>query len=115
MNLLHRIFGRRRAALPAIAPPGSATQVHQVKVWPQYHAAIADGTKSFEVRRADRDYRVGDHLVLNEWDPMLYRYTGPRTICEVTYLLPGGQHGIEPGHVVLGIRTLCTSTAGALL
>lgn len=44
---------------------------HDLKVWPAYFEAIVDGTKSFEVRRNDRDFKVGDRLTLREFDPGL--------------------------------------------
>ena len=46
---------------------------------------------------------VGDLLVLKEWDPRRERYTGREMQKEVTYLMVGGQFGIEPGYVVMGL------------
>jgi len=40
------------------------TTVHTLKCWAPYFDAIADGLKTFEMRRNDRDYRVGDTLEL---------------------------------------------------
>lgn len=42
---------------------------HELKIWPQYYARVLDGSKTFEVRKNDRDYQPGDHVVLREWNP----------------------------------------------
>jgi hypothetical protein len=84
---------------------------HRLKTWPTYFEAIRRGDKRFEIRRNDRDYGVGDSLVLREWDPAL-RHEGlieadgytPRTLrCEITYVMHGGRLGIDPQFCVLGI------------
>ncbi len=63
-------------------------------------------TKSFEVRRDDRDYSVGDTLMLREWNPRLEKYTGRSCRCLVTYLLPGGRFGIQEGFVCMSVKRL---------
>ena len=42
---------------------------HKIKIWPQYYARVADGSKTFEVRNNDRGYQPGDIVHLNEFDP----------------------------------------------
>ena len=84
-------------------------RTHTLKTWPQFFTPLATGRKTFEVRRDDRGFAVGDRLVLLEYDPSLgsedsKRYTGRAITVEVTYLMKGGQFGIESGYVVMGIR-----------
>lgn len=43
--------------------------IHELKVWPEYYERLADGTKTFEVRKDDRGYQTGDTLILKEWAP----------------------------------------------
>lgn len=43
---------------------------HVLKIWPDSFEAVIDGGKKFEVRVNDRDYRLGDVLVLREYIPM---------------------------------------------
>lgn len=43
--------------------------IHELKVWPDYFARLADGSKTFEVRKDDRGFQAGDELLLREWDP----------------------------------------------
>lgn len=82
---------------------------HELKVWPEYFNAARKGEKPFEVRLNDRDYAVGDVLVLKEWNPWIgiggepFGYTGREIRRRVTYVLPGGQFGISPRWCVLGL------------
>lgn len=41
---------------------------HELKVVPPFFDHLFDGTKTFEVRRDDRGFEVGDLLWLREWD-----------------------------------------------
>jgi uncharacterized protein DUF3850 len=58
------IFTRMRAARIE-----TVCGYHDIKCWPEAFVALADGTKTFEWRRDDRGYRVGDLLMIREWDP----------------------------------------------
>lgn len=46
---------------------------HTLKTWPQYYRRVQDGTKTFELRRDDREPRfaVGQSLRLVYYDPAL--------------------------------------------
>lgn len=59
--------------------------VHELKIWPEYFEAVCNGTKTFELRRNDRGFQVGDTLILKEWKD---EYTGRQVTCEVSYILP---------------------------
>ena len=77
---------------------------HRLKTWPEYFQAILAGHKTFEVRKNDRDFRVGDLLILAEYEPNEEPgYTSRILYRLVSYVLPGGQFGIEPGYCVLGL------------
>lgn len=79
---------------------------HKLKTWREFFVLVLSGVKKFEVRLNDRDYRVGDELLLQEWDPKANEYTGRNLSRVVTYILEGGQFGIEPEYVVLGIKKI---------
>ncbi|ANL35319.1 DUF3850 domain-containing protein [Rhizobium phaseoli] len=49
---------------------------HILKCWPDEFQAIRAGRKPFEYRKNDRDYKVGDTLLLREFDPAGGFYTG---------------------------------------
>ena len=46
-----------------------ASRKHRLKTWPESFEAIRAHKKTFDVRRADRDFREGDTLVLREFVP----------------------------------------------
>lgn len=81
---------------------------HRLKCWPPYFEAIASGKKNFEVRRDDRGYQRGDVLILEEYDPKgsvieSCKFTGREERRTITWVLTGGQFGVEPGYVVLAL------------
>lgn len=75
---------------------------HDLKCWVGFFQDVLDGRKPFEIRQNDRNYRVGDSLLLREWSPDDKVYTGRRIECEVTYITSWEQ---KPDHVVMGIAT----------
>jgi len=75
-----------------------------LKTWPEYFRMILTGEKNFEVRKNDHDFKVGDVLVLKEWDPAARGYTGYEVEREVTYILQGGQFGIDPGFCIMSLN-----------
>jgi hypothetical protein len=81
---------------PAPVPPA----IHELKTWPEYFDAVRDGRKTFEIRRNDRGFKVGDVLVLQEFDPETQKYSGEMASFCVTYLTDFGQ---TAGNVVMGI------------
>lgn len=63
-------------------------KIIELKTWPEYFDAVASGAKTFEIRYNDRDYQVGDTLVLHRYDPAKKEYTGESITRNVTYVLP---------------------------
>jgi hypothetical protein len=64
-----------------------APLTHELKCWPEFFDAIADGRKRHDLRRStDRDFRVGDILQLREFDPSSDFYTGRSQAVRVTYV-----------------------------
>ena len=56
----------RKAELRGLEPREPMT--HVLKCWPEYYEAVIGGEKTFEVRKWDRPYRVGDTLLLKEYN-----------------------------------------------
>ena len=77
--------------------------VHDLKCWPNYYTAIYEGLKTFEVRKDDRGYQIGDVLLLREWDAFRESYTGRQGRWKVRYLLRD-HHAITSGYVVMAIE-----------
>ena len=81
-------------------------RTHKLKILPSEFGPVVSGTKPFEFRKNDRDFAVGDELVLQEWDPSLFgnKYTSHEQKVIVGYILHGGRYGVPEGYCVMGIR-----------
>ena len=84
--------------------------IHELKTWSVPFEAVIGGNKTFEVRRHDRPFRVGDTLRLREYDPVSRSYRGRACDVDVTYIIEGDQFGIAPGYCVMIIRRKGTET-----
>lgn len=91
-------------------------RIHRLKTWPSEFNAMVAGDKTFEYRRNDRDFAVGDEVSLEEWDPAgttPFRGPGGGTIkgawsgrklkARISYKLEG-TFGVPPGYAVLSLR-----------
>ncbi len=58
--------------------------VHELKLWDVYFREVKNGNKTFEVRLNDRNFKVGDFLLLNEYDPDREIYLGRKIICKIS-------------------------------
>lgn len=77
---------------------------HDLKILPQYFEAVKTGKKKFELRRNDRDYKVGDEIHLEEWEP-IGKYTGRDIVKEITYVLKNCEEfGLKNGYCIIGWR-----------
>lgn len=79
-------------------------KTHTLKCWPEPFEAMKDGRKPFEIRRNDRDYKVGDILLLQEWRPADEKFTGRELIREVVFILDNPRFGIKKGFVVMAVK-----------
>lgn len=58
-----------------------------VKSWSPFFKAIKAGTKTHDLRdMVDRDYKVGDTLLLREYDPFEGQFTGDTCAVVITYI-----------------------------
>lgn len=74
--------------------------IHELKIKPAYFNVVHNGDKSFEVRKKDRNYKVGDYLALNEYD---VGYTGRAALVKVKYILDNNNF-CKSGFVIMGIE-----------
>ncbi len=86
-------------------------QTHKLKTLSEYFEAIGRGDKTFEIRKDDRGFKVGDTLILQEFLPpgphsFLSNgdYTGREIHVKVTYKMPGGKLGLDSSYCIMGIK-----------
>ena len=100
---------------------------HELKIWPNEFKDTCSGKKTFEVRKNDRCFKIGDMLILREFVPCKEcsgygrvadhtdfidctckephgKYTGKKIHAVVKYILNGGQFGIHKDYVVMSIN-----------
>lgn len=84
--------------------------VHYLKTCPEFFEEIRLGNKTFELRKADRKFNIGDVLILQEWKPTREEYTGRILARTITFLLFSHDgafmpsFGLEPGYVAIGMK-----------
>lgn len=76
---------------------------HALKTWPAYFQAIESGSKRFEVRKADRNFKVGDRILLQEYNSTEKVYTGKEWDGVITFLMDDPEF-VKKGFVVFGIK-----------
>ena len=75
--------------------------IHRLKTLPEYYGAAISGEKTFELRKDDRGFRVGDVLRLMEWEDD--RYTGREMSWRIKYILRGPVYGLAEGWCILAL------------
>ncbi|MCH5195923.1 MAG: DUF3850 domain-containing protein [Oscillospiraceae bacterium] len=100
--------------------------IHAVKCLPPFFVPLSGGSKTFEVRKNDRPYRVGDYLAVNEFVPDSEdpydefektplsdderqadngRYSGNCVLFKITYILDD-KNFCKEGYVILGLKRI---------
>ncbi len=83
---------------------------HICKSWPAYFQAIKRGDKTHDLRKMDRDFKVGDTILLQEYDPFTGKYTGQECTVEITYITSNetpcafSSAVLENGYCILSLR-----------
>lgn len=76
---------------------------HELKTEKELFQCIVSGEKTFETRLNDRAFQKNDILILYEYDSIESKYSGRYCIYIVSYIIPGGNYGIQNGYVVMSI------------
>jgi ASC-1-like (ASCH) protein len=71
-------------------------KTHKLKILPEYYQEVVAGNKKAEIRVHDREYEVGDYVILKEWDIKGLCYTGDSCIVEITHVV-NDFRGLAPG------------------
>ena len=77
------------------------SQVHELKIYPKYFNPILEGKKSFEIRKDDRGFQVGDKVILKEWNNI--EYSGREIHAYINYILDDKFIGLAKGYVALSL------------
>lgn len=77
-------------------------KIHHLKIAPKYYNEVMSKNKQFELRKDDRDYQVGDFIILEEYENGNYteRTSGA---FKITYILREcPEYGLMDGYCILG-------------
>lgn len=80
-----------------------------IKTWPKFYSAVTCGQVTAQLRKNDRNFRKGDILYLQEYDPKRKIYTGHTCCVHVTDVLKNFV-GLTPGYCVLSIKLPLSAT-----
>lgn len=87
------------------------TKKHELKTDPAVFQALSIGAKTFEIRKDDRGFEVGDTLILRETvspghlmaHGAKLEYTGRQEQRKVTHILRGPTYGLTEGWVIMSV------------
>lgn len=74
---------------------------HNLKINSIYFEPVVKRKKTFEIRKNDRNYKVGDYICLNEWDPGNMTYTGRKVKGKIIYITDYEQ---KDNYIVFGFE-----------
>lgn len=90
-------------------------KLHELKILHEYLIDVSIGKKTFELRKNDRDYQVGDlirFIDIREDDSTANKnqiepYIDENALYRITYVLKGvEQYGIDTDYCILAIKKL---------
>ena len=79
--------------------------VRIIKTLPRFFREVAEGRKRFEWRKNDRNYKVGDYLILREYYVDSDKYSGRNIVATVSYILDSG-FDLPDGYCVMSIKVI---------
>lgn len=89
--------------------------IHRIKIEPSYFSSVKEKIKTFELRKNDRDYKVGDILVLSEYVDIPDSinsisidsfYTGSEVIARVKYIMDKPVYGLQSEYCIISIEVV---------
>lgn len=78
---------------------------HRIKINIKWYDAVKNGIKTFEVRKNDRDYKVGDTITFKVVDGQFAKIPD-NELYAITYILAHEDFpdGIKEGYVVMSLK-----------
>ena len=89
-------------------------KTHKIKCIQPFYDAVLNGLKNFEIRYNDRDYKVGDEVLLMEYNPLTEIFTGKDILIRIDYLLSGSVY-LKDGYCVFGFSRIFRILKGEYL
>ena len=78
-----------------------AGKVISKKILPEYFKDVCNGKKTFEIRKDEDNAKVGDILILKEWDGEIF--TGKQALKQISYILRDVlEYGLKEGYCIIG-------------
>lgn len=89
--------------------------IHNLKIYDNFADDVYNGNKTFEIRKNDRKYQVGDRIkftaitVNSNGEEKILRHSINYTVYDIIYVLsendlPKESKMLMPGYVILGIK-----------
>lgn len=89
---------------------GGAKHDYEVKSWPWFFSEMIAGKKKHDMRdKRDREYKVGDRMLLREFDPRTGKYTGQSATAYITYITDNvtpcamSSSALDNNHAILSV------------
>ena len=80
-------------------------KTHNLKTWPDIFKVMKSGEKTFDIRKNDRNFEVGDQVILDEFNPETNKYTGDHIHALITWILPSNNPFININdQVILSLK-----------
>ena len=80
-------------------------KTHKLKTVQPFFDEVSKRNKTFELRRNDRDFKVGDEIYLQEYDMMHNSFSGKEVRIEITYILTD-RAGLDDDFCIFSFRIM---------
>lgn len=80
--------------------------VHRLKIESRFFDALWDGSKTAEIRKNDRNFKVGDLLYFTQQVDICVSYglSSSRSMAtQITHIVEGKEYGIRKGYAMLSL------------
>lgn len=84
---------------------GRGVSTHEIKLNVKFCDDVLNGIKTFEIRKNDRNYKVGDLIKFLPWDPSSSKYAIHEVhdkTYKIKYILSG--YGLQDGYIAMVIE-----------
>lgn len=87
-------------------------KIHELKADIYPFQFTLQGDKLFEFRKNDRQFHIGDFLLLKEYQKETNSYTGRIIFAQITYILLQG-YNLPEGYCIMSIKILTSSPSAS--